>query len=63
MKVKALADLSGRPGDRAVDDVFEVSAAYGKQLIADGLVVEVPDEQPPARAPAAATPAKSRAAG
>ncbi|MNF09172.1 hypothetical protein D3C80_2097690 [compost metagenome] len=61
MKVKALADLSGRPGDRAVGEEFEVSAAYGKQLIAEGLAEAVPAAAVPAKATTGSPPARAPA--
>lgn len=41
MKVKALANLSGKIGDRAAGEEFAVGAAEGRELIDRGLVVEV----------------------
>lgn len=53
MKVRALARISGRPGDRDVGDEFEVDAELGAGLIARGLVAEVIPKaakaQPPAK--------------
>lgn len=47
MKVKALAKLSGKTGDRQKDEEFTVGAAHGRELVERGLVVEV--ETAPAR--------------
>lgn len=41
MKVRALARISGRPGDRDVGDEFGVDAGLGEALIARKLVEEV----------------------
>lgn len=41
MKVRALARISGRPGDRDVGDEFEIDAEYGAALIGRRLVAEV----------------------
>lgn len=53
MKVRALARISGRPGDRDVGDEFDVGAEFGAWLIARGLVEEVIPKaakaQPPAK--------------
>ena len=52
MKVRALARISGRPGDRDVGAEFEVDAELGARLIARGLVAEVIPKAAKAQLPA-----------
>lgn len=58
MKVKALANLSGKPGKHAKGATFEVDDAYGAELIARKLVATVTAESVPAAAPKARRAAK-----
>jgi len=59
MKVKALANLSGRPGDRDAGDTFEIDdVAYVEVLVSAGLVEKV---TPAAKKAAAATDAPPKA--
>jgi|GEM_PF-1266956 len=52
MKLKALCNLSGRPGEREKGDTFDVSdAAYAELLVKEGLAERV---TAPAKKPAAA---------
>lgn len=41
MKVKALARLSGRAGEREKEETFDLEAAHARELIERGLVEEV----------------------
>ncbi|MFJ5297495.1 hypothetical protein ACIQAL_13330 [Pseudomonas sp. NPDC088368] len=54
MKVRALADISGPMGRKAVGEEFVVGAAEGKELV-DRKLVEAVDEAPakPAKEPKA----------
>jgi hypothetical protein len=48
MKVRALGELSGTVGDRAVGEEFTTDATTGRSLIDRGLVEEIKDEASPA---------------
>jgi len=47
MKVKALARISGRPGDRDIGEEFELDDAFAQELIDKGLVEKAASAKTP----------------
>ena len=62
MKVKALANLSGKTGDKSKGDEFTVGAVHGRELVERGLVVEVETASAPKTVAASRATAKPRPA-
>ena len=47
MKVKAMARISGRPGDRDIGEEFELDDAFAQELIDKGLVEKMASSKAP----------------